>query len=56
MCSYGKYSPPSTSRGALGGANNDFKHKKYCFLRKKVGCDRANSPLYESRVNFHFEF
>jgi hypothetical protein len=33
--------------GALGGANNDFKANNYCFLRNKVGCDGANSPVYE---------
>ena len=25
ICSYGRYNPISTSKGALGGANNDFK-------------------------------
>ena len=46
ICSYGRYYPISTSRGALGGSNNDFKETNYCFLRKKVGCDRANTSLW----------
>jgi hypothetical protein len=44
--------PISISRGALGGANNVFKVKKYCFLTEKRGCDRATSPLY---VHLRFE-
>ena len=43
------------SRGALGGANNVFKVKKYCFLTEKRGCDSAMSPLYEPRVHLRFE-
>jgi hypothetical protein len=31
----------------LGGDNNVFKVKKYCFLTEKRGCDSATSPLYE---------
>jgi hypothetical protein len=37
ICSYGRYIPISTSRGALGGVNNDFNASNYCFLRKKSG-------------------
>ena len=51
----GRYNPISTSRGALGGANNDFKANNYCFMKKKVGCDRATSPLYEPGVHLRFE-
>jgi hypothetical protein len=47
--------PISRSRGVLGSANNDFKQKKYFFLRKKVGYDRTNSPLYEPGVHLRFE-
>jgi hypothetical protein len=45
----------SYCRVLLGGANNVFKVKKYCFLTEKKGCDRATSPLYEPRVYLHFE-
>ena len=43
ICSYGQHNLISTSRGALGGVNNDLKAKHYSFLGTKVGCDRANS-------------
>ena len=39
----------------IGTGNNDFKAKNYCFLRKKVGGDRATSPLYEPGVYHRFE-